>query len=93
VFFGGIDFVFAAIGFSIVVRAVRGDRGRRYRFDQPQPPVTLQDPRVAQLQAEVEDLRNQVERLNAAESFYAQLNAPAPPSSAQPPPLPPRAGG
>ena len=85
-FFGGIDFLFAAIGVSIVVRAVRGDR-RRHRFEQPQQPVMLEDPRVAQLQSEVDDLRSQVERLNAAESFYAQLNAPAPPrAAAEPPP-------
>lgn len=85
----GIDFVFLAIGISIVVRAVRGGT-RRYRdFPQPQQPALLQDPRVPQLQAEVDDLRAQVERLNAAESFYAQLNAPRP----SPPPVPPAPPG
>lgn len=88
---GGMEFVFVAIGVSMVIRAFRGGGGRRYRFDQPQPPVMLEDPRVAQLQAEVEDLRTQVDRLKDAESFYAQLNAPTPASSAQSPPqVPPR---
>jgi hypothetical protein len=31
---------------------------------------------VARLQAEVDELRQQVERLTAAESFYAQLQGP-----------------
>ena len=43
-----------------------------------QAPVLLEDPRVPRLQAEVDELRQQVERLAAAESFYAQLQAPAP---------------
>jgi hypothetical protein len=34
------------------------------------------DPQVARLQAEVDELRVQVERLTAAESFYAQLQQP-----------------
>jgi hypothetical protein len=88
----GIDFVFLAIGISIVVRAVRGG-GRRYRdFPQPQQPTLLQDPRVPQLQAEMDELRAQVERLNAAENFYAQLNAP-PPAASAPPPVPPAPPG
>ena len=38
------------------------------------PPMP--DPQVARLQAEVDELRVQVERLTAAESFYAQLQQP-----------------
>jgi len=34
------------------------------------------DPQVARLQAEVDELRLHVERLSAAESFYAQLQRP-----------------
>ena len=74
----GIDFLFIAIGVSMVVRAFRGGIGRRYRGLEPPPPALLEDPRVPRLQAEVDDLRQQVERLAAAESFYAQLQAPAP---------------
>jgi hypothetical protein len=78
--FGGMNLVFAAIAVSMVVRAFRGGGGgRRYReFAQQQAPVLLEDPRVPRLQAEVDELRQQVERLAAAESFYAQLQAPAP---------------
>lgn len=95
-FFGGMDILFAAIGVSIVARAVRGG-GRRYRDLPPvaPQPARLDDPRVAQLQTEVDDLRAQVDRLKDAESFYAQLNAgsspraPAPPSTGEPPSAPP----
>lgn len=90
--FGGIDFLFVAIGVSMVVRAVRGG-GRRYRDFQPvQQPALLEDPRVPQLQAEVDELRAHVERLSAAENFYAQLNAP-PPAASAPPPVPPATPG
>jgi hypothetical protein len=89
-FFGGIDFVFAAIGISIVARAIRGG-GRSRRFDGPDPryaalPQPAADPRVPQLLAEVEELRAQVERLQDAQSFYAQLSAPAPGSGSASPP-------
>ena len=73
----GIDFLFIAIGVSMVVRAFRGG-GRRYRELEPPPPALLEDPRVPRLQSEVDELRQQVERLSAAESFYAQLQAPPP---------------
>ncbi len=92
-FFHGMDFIFAGIGISIAARAISSVRGGgRYRnmpHVSPQPAL-LEDPRVPQLQAEVEDLRTQVERLAATESFYAQLNAPA---AGAPPPPPPRPGG
>ena len=42
----------------------------------PAQPTLLEDPRVPRLQAEVDELRVQVERLTAAESFYAQLQRP-----------------
>ena len=91
-----MEFVFVAVGVSIIVRSVgaaRGMRDRRlphYPNAQPQP-AQLEDPRVPMLQAEVEELRTQVERLSAAESFYAQLSAPAPQRSAGavPPATPP----
>jgi hypothetical protein len=77
--FNGMQLIFAAIAVSMVVRAFRGGGGRRYHEMAPPPgPVLLEDPRVPRLQAEVDELRQQVERLNAAESFYAQLNAPKP---------------
>ncbi|HSU15510.1 hypothetical protein [Longimicrobium sp.] len=82
--FGGIDFVFIAIGISIVARAVNGRR--RYRDLPPPQQVMLEDPRVPQLQAELDELRSHVERMHATESFYAQLNAPAPQSAAAQPP-------
>ena len=85
----GIEFLFVAIGVSMVVRAVRGGGRQRNRDlpPYPQQPARLEDPRVAQLQTEVEELRTQVERLKDAETFYAQLNAPTPqrPSSEPPP--------
>jgi hypothetical protein len=92
---GGIEFLFVAMGISIIIGSLRGGRGRRRgELEVPRQQPMLEDPRVSQLQAEVDELRSQVERLSAAESFYAQLNAPAPPASAQPPPpTPPRLGG
>jgi len=88
-----MEFVFVAVGVSIIVRSVASVRATRFRGLQHQPyqqPAQLEDPRVPMLQAEVEELRTQVERLSAAESFYAQLNAPAPqrPIGAMPPPTP-----
>ena len=75
--FNGMNLIFAAIAVSMVVRAFRGGRPR-YPEMAPPGPVLLEDPRVPRLQAEVDELRQQVERLAAAESFYAQLQAPAP---------------
>jgi hypothetical protein len=78
---GGIDFIFAAIAVSMVVKSVRGGGGNWRRRDRDLPaPIQTEDPRVGMLQAEVDDLRTQVERLAAAEQFYAQLRAPAPPA-------------
>jgi len=89
--FGGIDFIFVAVGVSIVVRAIRSGGGRRWRDLPPQQPVVLEDPRVPQLMAELDELRNHVDRLNAAESFYAQLNAPSPQGAAASPAAAPAA--
>ncbi|HYH82377.1 MAG TPA: hypothetical protein VEX86_21475 [Longimicrobium sp.] len=75
--FNGMDFIFAAIGISIAVRAISAAGFGRNRLPPEQAqPVQLEDPRVPHLQAEVEALRTQVERLAATETFYAQLNAP-----------------
>jgi hypothetical protein len=41
-----------------------------------QLPPPVPDAQVARLQAEVDELRTQVERLTAAESFYTQLQRP-----------------
>ena len=81
-----MSFLFFAIGVSIIIGALSKARGRR---DYPQmPPMAqqtlLQDPRVPQMQAEIDELRAHVERLAAAESFYAQLNAPKPGGPAPP---------
>ncbi|HEX9938727.1 MAG TPA: hypothetical protein VGB15_16430 [Longimicrobium sp.] len=73
-----MEFIFAAIAFAIFAQGVSTLRGRNHhRALPPQQPVPVEDPRVAALQAEVDELRTQVQRLAAAESFYAQLGAPA----------------
>jgi len=70
--------MFIGIGVAIAARAVGSARAMRYRrMPSDEHPTPIADPRVPMLQAEVEELRTQVERLAAAESFYAQLNAPA----------------
>jgi len=77
--------MFIGIGVAIAARAIGNVRAMRYRGlppQQHQAPMMLEDPRVGHLQAEVEELRTQVERLSAAENFYAQLNAGGTPSSA-----------
>jgi hypothetical protein len=73
--------MFIGIGVAIAARAIGNARAMRYRGELPpqhHSPALLEDPRVPHLQAEVEDLRTQVERLAAADRFYAQLNAGAP---------------
>ena len=78
--FNGMNFLFFAIGVSMIIGALRRGGPRRYRDlpPQPQAPTLLEDPRVPRLQAEVDELRAEVERLSSVERFYAQLNAPAP---------------
>lgn len=70
--------MFMGIGIAIAARAVGSVRAMRdRRMPLEEHPTPIADPRVPMLQAEVDDLRTQVERLSAAENFYAQLNAPA----------------
>lgn len=78
-------FPVAAASFGIVVVSIgatisRLKRGRTVA----QLPPTGPDPQVARLQAEVDDLRMQVERLTAAEAFYAQLQRPGGAAAALP---------
>jgi hypothetical protein len=66
---------------GIVIRSIGATiirvRGPRQPVQLAPPAPALPDPQVARLQAELDELRTQVERLTAAESFYAQLQAPA----------------
>jgi len=55
---------------SLGVARIRGTRPAAQLAAAP-------DPRVALMQVELDDLRTQVERLTAAQSFYAQLQPPA----------------
>jgi hypothetical protein len=79
-------FPMLAVSAGIVIRsigsAVAKVRASRVPPQLPPPPAAGPDARVAQLQAELDELRTQVERLHAAESFYAQLQAPAQPATA-----------
>ena len=86
----GIEILMIGVAASMVIRAVRGGARGRFQPYQPPPALPAPDPRVEQLQAEVDDLRSQVERLHAAEQFYAQLQAPASPAAVQPPPAAPQ---
>lgn len=73
-------FPMMAISAGIVVRsigaAVARVRGPRTAQMLAPAPSAGPDPDVLRLQAEVDELRTQVERLRAAEAFYAQLQAP-----------------
>ena len=65
----------ASVGIVVVTVGATVSRIRRGKpVVQLAPPVP--DAQVARLQAEVDELRTQVERLTAAESFYAQLQRP-----------------
>ena len=76
-------FPMLAVSAGIVIRSIgtaiaRVREGRAPAVPAPPPAVAaLPDPQVARLQAEIDELRTQLERMAAAESFYAQLNAPA----------------
>jgi hypothetical protein len=76
-------FPMLAVSAGIVIRSIgtaiaRVRQGRAPAALMPTPAAaSLPDPQVARLQAEIDDLRTQLERMSAAESFYAQLNAPA----------------
>jgi hypothetical protein len=58
------------------VARVRGPR-QPAQLAPPPAPAAAPNTEVLRLQAEVDELRTQVERLRAAESFYAQLQAPS----------------
>jgi HAMP domain-containing protein len=65
-----------AVSARIVLRAAT-DSLVRVRQASHTPPAIESPAQVAMLQREVEELRAQVERMAATESFYAQLQAPA----------------
>jgi hypothetical protein len=73
-------FPIMAASAGIVIRSI-GTAIARVRGPRPPaqlaPPTPAPDAEVLRLQAEVDELRTQVEQLRAAESFYAQLRAPA----------------
>lgn len=89
----GIVFGVPAIGFAIrlVVKPIVDGyvRARELRAGAAAGVIAAPDPaqaqRILQLEAELASLREEVARLSAVESFYAQLQAP--PGS---PPAPPR---
>ena len=63
-----------AVSVGIVVRSVGTAIGRIRAGRAPvQLPPPGPDPQMAQMQAELDELRTQVERLSAAQAFYAQL--------------------
>lgn len=74
-------FPVAAVSAAIVVATI-GMTISRLRRGRVAAQVAAPVPheQVARLQAEVDELRTQVERLTAAGSFYAQLQGPAPAS-------------
>jgi len=62
---------------GIVIISIGATINRVRGFRRPvQLPPPAPDPQVARLQGEVDELRLQVERLTAAENFYAQLQQP-----------------
>ncbi len=65
---------------GIVIRSVSGGVARIRAARQPPQLAPAPDPRVPQMQAELDELRTQVERLTAAQSFYAQLGPAAAPA-------------
>lgn len=67
--------VFAASA-RVMLRA-GADAVLRVREASPRAPAIEPPGQVAALQREVEELRAQVDRMAATESFYAQLRAPA----------------
>jgi hypothetical protein len=66
----------ASAGIVIVSIGATLSRLRRGKAAAQIPPP-VPEAQVARLQAELDELRTQVERLAAAESFYAQLGGPA----------------
>lgn len=76
----GVAVGFPALGFAIrmVVRSIADGIARVKSASHPPIPAgdSAQGERIAQLEAEVASLRDEVGRLSAVESFYAQLQAP-----------------
>jgi hypothetical protein len=70
-----------AVSARVMLRA-GADALLRVRQASSPPAAAIEPPgKVAALQREVEELRAQVDRMSATESFYAQLQEPAPPVS------------
>jgi hypothetical protein len=67
-----------AVSARVMLRAV-ADALLRVREGSPPAPAIEPLGKVAALQREVEELRAQIDRMSATESFYAQLQEPAPP--------------
>ena len=65
---------------GIVIRSISNGVARIRASRQPAQLTPAADPRVPQMQAELDELRTQVERLSAAQSFYAQLQPGAAPA-------------
>ncbi len=89
-----------AIGFAarMVIHAVADGIARVRTAGQPvplpaDPDRGVQAQRMAQLEAEVASLREEVGRLSSVESFYAQLQAPRAAATTTPPAQPPPAAG
>ncbi len=86
----GVVAVVAAFGLvgSMVIKTVVGGLVRIKAASAPSaasvPPA--QEERLAQMEAEIAALRDEVGRLSAVESFYAQLQAPRPRGEASPRP-------
>ncbi len=85
----GVVLGIPAVGFAtrMVIRAVADGIVRVKGGDrtQLQPDHDQRDERLAQLEAEVASLRDEVGRLSAVESFYAQLQGPRAPGPQLPP--------
>lgn len=79
----GIVFGIPAIGFAarMIIRALADGIARVKAASHPSvvAPDPTQGQRIAQLEAEVSSLRDEVGRLSAVESFYAQLQGPRAP--------------
>jgi len=78
-----------AISAGIVIRSIGSAVARLRAGREPVQLLPAPDPRMAQMQAEIEELRTQVDRLSAAQAFYAQLGPVAAPAHAA---LPAEAG-
>ncbi len=85
----GVVLGITAIGFAgrMIIRAIADGIARIRAAGYPplQPADPAQGQRLAQLEAEVATLHDEVARLSAVESFYAQLQGPRPPGERLPP--------